>query len=134
MHGPGLVIGGSQGIGEGMVGAPDTATPLKLGASAFISSGATDVTTNRLTLPAGKTFQAGLASDDTNPLPSIDPGTDTFIEVVFSIDPSNAPNGKIYEFFICDGDTVLDSYTVTPQWTIGSLSSYDHRKSSFFFQ
>jgi len=95
-----------------------------LSASGNIAAGGTTATTARLTAPSGKTtgdFDAGKISDDTNPLPTIDISADGYTEVEFAVEANSAEvvAGDVYEFRIVESTgTLLDSYTVTPQWTI----------------
>src|SRR3990172_430345 len=73
-----------------------------LAASTNIAAGATTPTTAQLTPPAGKAeadFQAGRISDDTNPLPSLDPATGKYLELEWSVKASaEVQTGQVYEF------------------------------------
>jgi hypothetical protein len=89
----------------------------------IVAGGGTD-TTAQLTPPSGKTtgnFQAGKISDDTNPLASIDPASGVYIEVEFCITATDtAEDGGTYQFRITDNGTPVDTYTLTPTWTVGA--------------
>ena len=99
--------------------------PFRLGASANIAAGAATATTAQLTPPSGKTsgnFQAGYASDDTNPLPGLDLAADVYTELEFDIEPVSGlvTNGEVYEFALYDGEYPLDVTSDTPVLTIGT--------------
>lgn len=96
--------------------------------SSNIGAGGTDATTAQLTSPAGKTtgdFQAGAISDDTDPLPTLDLASGKYTELEFCVATAGpATTGDTYQFRIGSGSyqagAVLSSYSVTPQWIIGS--------------
>lgn len=101
--------------------------PILLSPSAFVSAAAADTTTPQLTPPSGKTtanHQAARVSDDTNPLPAIDPATGVYLEAEYSLAAQSgvATGAQEYEFRVTKAGTALDSYTVTPSWTIASGS------------
>jgi hypothetical protein len=103
--------------------------PIQMATSSFIAASAADTTTARLTPPSGKTtadFEAGRISDDTNPLPAIDLTSGKYTEVAWSVMANSAAvNGDIYQFRLTKNSSSFDTYSVTPQWTIGDLvSSY----------
>jgi hypothetical protein len=97
-----------------------------LGSSANISSGGATATTAQLTAPSGKSsgtdFQAGEISDDTNALPALDLASDKYTELEWCITAVSgvAANGDVYQFRVTINGTAIDTYTVTPQWTIGT--------------
>lgn len=94
------------------------------------SSNITDgqATTAQLTAPSGKTsgadFQAGIISEDVNPLPSLNLASGKYTELEFCMiaNPFIVADGEIYEFRISydEGGTPLESYLVSPEWTIGT--------------
>jgi hypothetical protein len=98
-----------------------------LGPTTNIATGGNTATTFQLTPPSGKTtadFQTGKISDDTNPVPSLDLASGKYTELEFSVQASNSvSNNQIFQFRISSGGTALDSYSVTPQWTIGALTA-----------
>jgi len=81
-------------------------------------------TTARLTAPSGKTtgdFVAGRIADDENPLDDITLATTKYTEVAWVLNAqSPAANTDVYEFRVTDNGTPLNTYSVTPEWTIGS--------------
>ncbi len=91
--------------------------------SAYISDSGED-TTYQLTPPGGKSasdFQAGKIRDNANPVDLIDLGLDKYTEIEFCMQAKDAAEqDSIYEFRITKSGIVLDTYTLTPQWTIGS--------------
>lgn len=95
-------------------------------ASSHIAASAATATTARLTAPAGKTtsnFVAGRISDDTNPLPTIDIGSGQYTELEWCLSTvAGLTTSNVYEFRVLAGSSVLDTYTVTPTWTIGSVA------------
>jgi hypothetical protein len=96
---------------------------IRLSASANIAASAATSTTYQLTAPSGKVksdFDAGKISDDTNPIPSIDITADNYTELEWCVKATAiAQTSDVYEFRVTNAGTVLDTYTVTPQWTIG---------------
>lgn len=94
--------------------------------SANITAGG-EATTARLSAPSGKTtadFVTGRRWDDENGTDTIDITTDDYTEVEWCLQAqSPATNGEAYQFRVYAGASALDTYTVTPQWTIGSGSS-----------
>ena len=96
--------------------------------SNIAASGA--ATTAQLTAPSGKTtgdFVAGRIQDDENPSDAVDAAADEYTEYEWSIEATtDAIDGAVYDFRIVLSDgTVLDTYTVTPQWTITSVTNQD---------
>lgn len=98
---------------------------VRLIASDYIDAAAATATTAQLTAPSSKTsgtdFQAGLISDDTNPLPSIDLANNKYTELEWAIEVVGgvAQEDDIYQFRVTVGGVPLDTYTVTPQITVG---------------
>lgn len=90
-------------------------------------------TTARMTPPSGKTtadFTAGSINETSNPAAGVDIGNNKYTEMAWCIQAtSNAINGGIYNFRITSSGTPLDTYTVTPQWTIGSPPNPPHNVS-----
>jgi hypothetical protein len=110
--------------------------PIVLSASANISAGGSTATTAQLTAPSGKTtsnFQAGKISDDTNPLPAIDLAADLYTELEWCLQASeDTVNGDAYEFRVTAGGTALDTYSVTPQLTIGATTTVGQNSQSIW--
>lgn len=81
-------------------------------------------TTARLTAPSGKTtgdFVAGRIADDENPIDAVNITADDYTEVAWSLNAqSPAVNTDVYQFRITAAGTPIDTYSVTPQWTIGT--------------
>lgn len=88
-------------------------------------------TTAQLTAPSGKStsdFIEGYIADDINPYQKIDITTDDYTEMEWSIKATNnTTNGEKYDFRVTRNGTVLDTYSVTPQLTVGSPTSSDSR-------
>lgn len=124
----GTKTGGTGGAGQIIV-TYTAAVPIVLSASGNIAANAATATTALMTAPANKTsgnnFQAGLISDDTNPLTAIDLAADKYTELEWSIKAVGgiAANGDVYLLRVSANGTPLTTYTVTPQWTIGSVFS-----------
>lgn len=108
------------------LGNPSLVGPaFRLVASANIAGSAATSTTAQLTAPGSKSsgvdFEAGRISDDTNPLPSLDLGADAYTEVEWCIEATDdAVDAEEYEFRVTDNGTPIDTYSATPEWTIGS--------------
>lgn len=83
-------------------------------------------TTAQLAAPSGKTsganFQVGRMQDDENPADAIDLAADKYTELEWSLQAVNgvALNAEVYEFRVTLNGVPMDTYTVTPTWTIGS--------------
>lgn len=93
-------------------------------ASANIAAGG-EATTARLTAPSGKTtsdFVTGRRWDDENGTDTIDITADDYTELEWCLKAqSPAANTDYFEFRVYAGTSALDTYTVTPKWTIGTL-------------
>lgn len=91
--------------------------------SANIAAGG-EATTARLTAPSGKTtadFVTGRRWDDENGTDAIDLTTDDYTELEWSLNTqAPATSGDAYEFRVYAGASALDTYTVTPQVTLGA--------------
>lgn len=101
-------------------------TPFLIVASANIVAGGEATTTYGLTAPAGKTgseFTAGRRWDDENGSDSLTIAADFWTKVAWAIQANSlgVGNGEQYEFRVVADGVALDTYTVTPQWTIGAL-------------
>jgi hypothetical protein len=85
-----------------------------------------EATTARLTAPSGKTtgdFTTGRRWDDENGDDSIDIASDEYTELEWVITTQDLETDDYIEFRVYDGDDALDTYTLTPKWTIGSGST-----------
>lgn len=60
--------------------------------------------------------------DDENPADAIDLAADKYTELEWSLQAVNgvALNAEVYEFRVTLNGVPMDTYTVTPTWTIGS--------------
>lgn len=94
--------------------------------SANITAGG-ESTTARLTAPSGKStsdFVTGRRWDDENGSDSIDITTDDYTEVEWLVALSAAPSdGDFFDFRVYAAASPLDTYTLTPRWTVGSGGS-----------
>lgn len=97
--------------------------PIFVSASANITAGG-EATTAQLTPPSGKTtsdFTTGRMWDDENGTDTIDVVVDDYTELEWSLQAqSPAVNTDIYQFRVTAAGTALGTYTVTPEWTIGT--------------
>jgi hypothetical protein len=118
-----------------MIGAPDTGVPFTLSASANITASGEN-TTVQLSAPSGKTtadFVAGRIQDDENPSDAVNITTDDYTELEWSmIATANSVYNATYEFGIFVEDTVLDTITVTPQWTIRRNSQPISKRNKYY--
>ena len=91
--------------------------------SSNIASGG-EATTARLTAPSGKStsdFVTGRRWDDENGTDSIDITTDDYTEVEWCTALAGTlSNGDYFDFRVYSGGSPLDTYTVTPRWTVGT--------------
>jgi len=94
-----------------------------LSASANITASGEN-TTVQLTAPSGKIttdFDAGRIQDDENPADSVNITADNYTEMEWSIEATaDATDAATYDFRVTVAGTVLDTYSVTPQWTVGA--------------
>lgn len=83
-----------------------------------------DNTTALLTAPSGKTtsdFDAGRMVDDENPSDAVDITADDYTELEWSLMASTTvADSTAYDLRVTANGTALDTYTVTPRWTIGT--------------
>lgn len=100
--------------------------PIILSASSNITASG-DNTTAQLTAPSGKStsdFDAGRMQDDENPADTVDITSDDYTEMEWSLQATSTANSsEVYQFRVTIAGTALDTYSVTPQWTIGSADS-----------
>lgn len=94
-----------------------------LASSTNITDG--EATTFQITAPSGKStsdFAAGEMYDVSNPSNSLNLGSDEYTELEWCIQAtSDAEDGETYDFRVVYSDgTELETYSVTPQWTIGT--------------
>lgn len=89
--------------------------------SANITAGG-EATTARLTAPSGKTtsdFTTGRRWDDENGTDTIDIASDFYTEVEWSLTLKDGLTPADYfDFRVYAADVALDTYTVTPRWTV----------------
>ncbi len=109
-----------------VVRAPIVNNEVYITTSANIAAGG-EATTARLTAPAGKNsgtdFDTGRRWDDENGSDSIDITADDYTELEWLTFISSAANdGDFYDFRVYGGTLALDTYTVTPRWTIPSAA------------
>lgn len=96
--------------------------PIHLKTTANITDTGED-TTAQLSVPGGKSFTAGRINDTENPADSVDIATDRYSEFEWNLNATTtASNGDIYQFRLTTNGSVLTTYTVTPQWTIGTVA------------
>ena len=90
------------------------------GSSNIAASG--ENTTVQLSAPAGKStsdFVAGRMQDDENPADAVDITADDYTELEWCLTATAAASvGNVYQFRVTSAGTALDTYSVTPQWTI----------------
>jgi len=94
-----------------------------------------DATTAQLTAPSGKTsgadFQAGEMCETSNPAPAINLGSGKYTEVEWCVQATSAAvDAEQYEFRVTYNGVSLDTYSVTPKWTIGTPPATTRRTTS----
>ena len=86
-----------------------------------------EATTARLTAPSGKTtsdFTTGRRWDDENGGDSIDIAEDFYTELEWLVALSADPEvDDFFDFRVYADASPLDTYTLTPRWTVGSVTS-----------
>jgi hypothetical protein len=100
--------------------------PIRLAASSNITASGEN-TTAQLAAPSGKTtadFVAGRLQDDENPADSVDITSDDYTELEWNLKAITgvAADADVYQFRVTVAGTPVDTYSVTPQWTIGTPS------------
>jgi hypothetical protein len=92
-------------------------------------AGGGEVTTPRLSAPSGKTtsnFTDGRRWDNENGTDTIDIVSNEYTELEWVLTTqSPATTSDYYDFRVYQGDSALDTYTVTPRWTIGTAGTDD---------
>lgn len=110
--------------------------PVYISASSNITAGG-EATTAQLTPPSGKStsdFTTGRMWDNENGSDSLDLAADDYTELEWCLQfQSPAANGEIYQFRVYDNTTPLDTYSLTPELTIGSAPGGDTTKGFFGF-
>ena len=99
------------------------ADAFNLSTSSQFTNGA--ATTAQLTAPSGKTsgadFQAGSINETSNPAASLNLASGKYTELEWCIQATtDSVNATQYEFRVTYNGTQLDTYSVTPKWTIGT--------------
>lgn len=101
--------------------APPVNNEVYISTSSNVAAGGED-TTARLTAPSGKTtgdFDTGRRWDDENGSDSVIVTQDEYTELEWILTTqSPATTNDYFEFRIYAGDTAIDTYTVTPKWTV----------------
>jgi hypothetical protein len=109
-----------------VINGTSTANQLYISASGNVASGGEN-TTARLSAPSGKTtgnFTTGRRWDDENGSDSIDIASDYYTELEWVLTTqSPATTDDYFEFRVYNADAAIDTYTVTPKWTIGTPAS-----------
>jgi hypothetical protein len=87
-----------------------------------------DNTSAQLNAPTGKTtanFTVGRMQDDEDPADAVDATSDNYTEMEWSLKAigSVVTDGDVYGFRVTNNGSVLDTYSVTPEWTIGSANA-----------
>lgn len=103
-------------------GYADETSDIIMAASANITASGAD-TTVQLTSPSGKTtsdFDAGRIQDDENPADAVTCDSDDYTEMEWCLEASEDADGNTYQFRVTNSGAVLDTYTVTPEWTVGT--------------
>jgi hypothetical protein len=86
-----------------------------------------EATTARLTAPSGKTtsnFTTGRRWDDENGTDSIDIASGNYTEVEWVLTTQGASNADYFDFRVYAGAAALDTYTLTPRWTITTVVTH----------
>jgi hypothetical protein len=97
----------------------------KIVLSANIAAGGEDTTTYGMTAPAGKSgtdFTTGRRWDNENGTDTLTIAIDDWTKVAWSIAAVTgvAIDTEQYEFRVVANNAALNTYTVTPRWTIGT--------------
>lgn len=102
--------------------------PMTLTSSTNITAGGEN-TSALLTAPTGKStsdFTAGRMQDDENPADSVNLSSTQYTELEWSIiATSETIDAEVYVFRITVNGLPIGTYSVTPEWTIGTSGSQD---------
>ena len=103
----------------------EIAHAFRLALSANIASGGEATTDYGMTAPAGKSgsdFTTGRRWNDENGSDALTIAVDDWTKVGWSITPISGVvvDTEQYEFRIVADGVALDTYTITPRWTIGT--------------
>jgi hypothetical protein len=106
-------------------GGPPPPAAIILAGSTHITAGGENTAASRLAPPSGKTtsdFGLGRIQDDENPADAVDLTSGQYTELEWCIKAVSgvALDTEQYEFQVTAAGTALDTYTVTPHWTIGA--------------
>lgn len=105
-----------------------TTAPIMLAGSSNISASG-DNTTALLTAPSGKTtgdFVTGRMQDDENPADTINLTGTTYTELEWNMQATTtAVDAEVYQFRVTVSGVPIGTYSVTPQWTIGTEAAAD---------
>jgi hypothetical protein len=120
-----LTAGQSEEWVAKVIAIPPFEERIVIAASANITASGEN-TTVQLTAPSGKTtgdFVAGRIQDDENPADTVDITIDDYTEMEWSLQATaSAVDSEVYQFRVSKAGTALDTYSVTPEWTIGSAA------------
>lgn len=107
--------------------------PVQLSASSNIAASG-ESTTAQLSVPTGSpAFTAGRIQDDENPTDAVDINDSQYTEMEWSMIATNeATDGETYQFRVTANGQILTTYTVTPEWTIGSALSFTQNKYRWY--
>lgn len=121
------VTGAAAAWVQWQVELPAPQPAILLSASSNIAASGAN-TTVQLTAPSGKStsdFVAGRIQDDENPADAVDITTDDYTEMEWSLKANGSvvSNTQIYQFRVTSNGVALNTYTVTPEWTIGTANT-----------
>jgi hypothetical protein len=125
VHRSGNDVGVRYGVADFSACTETENNEIYVSTSSNVASGG-EATTARLTAPSGKTtgdFSTGRRWDDENGSDSIDIASDEYTELEWVISTQDLETDDYIEFRVYDEDDALDTYTVTPKWTIGSTGT-----------
>lgn len=111
--------------GEAGPAAPPPEPAFEIVPSANIAAGGEATTAYGLTAPSGKTsgdFFTGRRWDDENGTDSLTITADGWTKLAWALQANSAAvlDTEVYEFRVVADGVALDTYTVTPTWTIGT--------------
>jgi hypothetical protein len=106
---------------------PPAQAAFKIVLSSNIAPGGEDTTTYGMTAPAGKSgadFTTGRRWDNENGVDALTIAVDDWTKVGWSIAPTTGVvvDTEQYEFRVVADGVALDTYSVTPKWTIGAAA------------
>lgn len=119
---PGTFTAASEQWVSWTIAIPPAAVPaIQLSPSTHLAAGGADTTAQLAAPGSGHSFGGGRIQDDENPADAVDLNLNAYGEWEWClIATATAVNTDVYQFRATRDGVALDTYSVTPEWTIGT--------------